>query len=278
MAGFVHAVVGAAGALQQPRGPLGRSHLDDQINIAPINAEIEAGSGDDGAQAARCHRRLDLLPGFGGKAAMVNADRQRLVIFVPQVAKNHFGNGASVDENNGQPRLFDAPHHGACRPAAIVPGPGNAVFGRDDLHHRRRAGIAGHQRDRSSIGIGGEPALIAFGVGDGCRQADAAQPGGETVQPRQGKTQLVTALRRRKGVDFIDDDGLHPGQHRRGIGIGDQQRQRFGRGQQDMRRAFALALLGRRRGIASARFDANIEADVGDRGQQIAPDIGSECL
>jgi hypothetical protein len=80
------------------------------------------------------------------------------------------------------------------------------------------------------------------------------------------------------GVDFIDDDGLHPRQHRRRIGIGNQQRQRFGRCKQDMRRAFTLALLAVRRRIAGARLDADIKADLGHRRQQVALHIDRQRL
>ena len=225
MARLIHAVVGAAGTLQKPRCALRGSHLDDEIDITPIDTEIEAGCCHNGAQPARRHRRLDLLPRFGREAAVMDADRQRLVILGPQVAEDHLGDGAGVDEHDREPRLFDAPHDRLCRPAAIVAGPGDAVFGGDDLHHRCGAGIAHHQIDRPGIGIGRQPAPIAFRIGNRRRQADAAQPGRKPVQPRQGKAQLITALGRRKGMDLIDDDGPHAGQHRSGIGVGNQQRQ-----------------------------------------------------
>ena len=278
MAGLVHAVVGAAGALQQPRCPLGRPHLDDEVDIAPIDAEIEAGGGDDGAQPAGGHGVLGLAPRLRRQRSVVDADRQRLVILGPQVAKDDLRDRPRVDEDDGQPRLFDAAHDGARRPAAIVPGPGDAVFGHDDLHHRRCARIAAHEGHAGCIGIWGEPALIGLRVGDGGAQPDAAQAGGEPLQPRQRQAELVAALGGGKGVDFIDDDGLHAGQHRRRIGIGNQQRQRFGRRQQDMRRAFTLPLLAVRRGIAGARLDADIKADLGDGRQQVALHIDGERL
>ena len=38
---FIHAVIGAAHALQQPRDTFGRADLDHLIHIPPIYAEIE---------------------------------------------------------------------------------------------------------------------------------------------------------------------------------------------------------------------------------------------
>ena len=56
--GLVHAVIGAADALQQPRGALRRADIDDEIDVAPVDAEIERGGADDRAQAAGRHRAL----------------------------------------------------------------------------------------------------------------------------------------------------------------------------------------------------------------------------
>ena len=39
--GFVHAVIGATDALQQPRGSLRRADIDDEIDVAPVDAEIQ---------------------------------------------------------------------------------------------------------------------------------------------------------------------------------------------------------------------------------------------
>ena len=36
--------------------------MDDEIDIAPVDAEIERGCGDDRAQIAARHRSLDLTP------------------------------------------------------------------------------------------------------------------------------------------------------------------------------------------------------------------------
>ena len=53
LARLVEPVVGAADPLQQPRAALGRAHLHDQVDVAPVDAEVEAGGGDQPAQLAR---------------------------------------------------------------------------------------------------------------------------------------------------------------------------------------------------------------------------------
>jgi hypothetical protein len=46
-------VVGAADALQQAAGTLRRADMHDQIDIAPVNAEIERRGADDGFERPR---------------------------------------------------------------------------------------------------------------------------------------------------------------------------------------------------------------------------------
>ena len=47
---LVHAVIGAADALRQPARTLRRADMHDQVDVAPVDAEIERRGGDDGAQ------------------------------------------------------------------------------------------------------------------------------------------------------------------------------------------------------------------------------------
>ena len=47
---LVHAVIGAADALQQPARALRRADIDDEIDVAPVDAEIERRGADHGAQ------------------------------------------------------------------------------------------------------------------------------------------------------------------------------------------------------------------------------------
>ena len=61
-AGLVEPVVGAADALHQSADALGRAHLDHQVDIAPVDAEIERRSRDHSTEFAGRHRGLDLAP------------------------------------------------------------------------------------------------------------------------------------------------------------------------------------------------------------------------
>ena len=74
--GLVEPVVGAADALDEAAGAFRRADMDDEVDIAPVDAEVERRGGDDGAQRARGHRRFDLAALRGVERAVVQGDRQ----------------------------------------------------------------------------------------------------------------------------------------------------------------------------------------------------------
>ena len=82
--GLIEPVIGAADALQQAARTLGRADMDDEIDIAPVDAEIERRGADDGAQLARRHRRFHLAPLRHIERAVMQRDRQIVVIGRPQ--------------------------------------------------------------------------------------------------------------------------------------------------------------------------------------------------
>ena len=73
---FVEAVVGAADALDQAARAFWRADVDDEVDIAPVDAEVERRGRDDGAQFAGGHRGFDLFALRGVERAVMQADRQ----------------------------------------------------------------------------------------------------------------------------------------------------------------------------------------------------------
>ena len=59
---LIETVVGTADALQQARRAFGRAHLDDEVDVAPIDAQIEAGRRHQRPQFTARHRAFDLAP------------------------------------------------------------------------------------------------------------------------------------------------------------------------------------------------------------------------
>ena len=86
--GLVHAVVGAADALQQPRGALRRADIDDEIDVAPVDAEIERGGAHHRAQPAGRHRGLDLAALRHVERAVMQRDREPVVVDAPQLLED----------------------------------------------------------------------------------------------------------------------------------------------------------------------------------------------
>ena len=72
--GLVHPVVGAANALDEAGRALRRAHLDDEIDLAPVDAEIEGGRADDGLELASGHGGLDALALVAGERAVMERD------------------------------------------------------------------------------------------------------------------------------------------------------------------------------------------------------------
>ena len=96
---LVHAVIGAADALQEPRGALRRADIDDQIDVAPVDAEIERGGADHRAQAPGRHRAFDLAPLRHVERTVVQRDGEIVVVDVPELLKNTLRLAARVDED-----------------------------------------------------------------------------------------------------------------------------------------------------------------------------------
>ena len=97
--GFVDAVIGAADPLHQPRGALGRADIDDEIDVAPVDAEIERRGADHAAQFARRHRVLDLAALGDVERAVMQRDREAVVVHAPEILEQHLGLAAGVDEH-----------------------------------------------------------------------------------------------------------------------------------------------------------------------------------
>ena len=62
---LVETMVGAADALEKAAGSLGRSDIDDEIHVTPVDAKVEGRGADHGFQLARCHGLLD-TPALAG--------------------------------------------------------------------------------------------------------------------------------------------------------------------------------------------------------------------
>jgi hypothetical protein len=72
--------------------------MDDEIDIAPVDAEIERRGGDDGAQLVGRHRRLDLAALADIERAVMQRDRQVVLVDGPEFLEQQLRLAAGVDE------------------------------------------------------------------------------------------------------------------------------------------------------------------------------------
>ena len=125
---LVHAVVGAADTLQQAGDALRGADLDDLVDAAPVDAEVQGGGRHHRPQAAGGHGGFDFPPLLDFERAVVEGDRQRRVVQFPQRLEHQFGLGAGVDEDDGHAGAFDVRHDLGGGFQAHVAGPGQAAL------------------------------------------------------------------------------------------------------------------------------------------------------
>ena len=115
-----------------------------------------------------------------------------------------------------------------------------------------------------------------FRLGHRRRQPDRAHLGRQPPQPRQAQRQQIAALGGHQRVQFVEHDALQRGKQERRVVGREQQRQLFGRGEQNVRRIAPLPLPPRHRRVAGAGLDLDRQPHLGDRRLQIARDIDRE--
>ena len=72
-ADVAHGMAGAADALNARGGGLGRVDLNDEVDVADVDAELERRGRDEAAQLARLQHALDLEPPLARQAAVMGA-------------------------------------------------------------------------------------------------------------------------------------------------------------------------------------------------------------
>ena len=160
------------------------------------------------------------------------------------------------------------------RPGRCVPAPWHALALRQQQRYLRRcARLPGHQRDIPGITGGRQPAPKRIDIAQRRRKPGTAHIGRQTPQPRQTQRQQIAPLGRRQRVQLVNHHPPQRGKQLRALGIRQQQRQRFRRRQQHMRRPRPLAGLVLRWRVGAAGFHTQIQANFIDRRHQVAPHI-----
>ena len=266
---LVEAVVGAADALDQAGRALRRAEMDDEIDVAPVDAEVERRRRDDGAQIAARHGGFNLAPLGDIERTVMERDRQALRVRLPQLLEHQLGLHPRVHEHQRQAMARDRGEYVRHRIARRVARDRHSLLGFEDLDVR-----PGAAADRDDVGepdrrlgrcLLGEPRTQLARMGNSGRKSDRHQPRRQRAQPRDVERQQIAALRRRQRVEFVENDRVEIAEQVASVGAREQERDLLRRRQQDLgrRQTLALALAWRR--VAGAGLDADVEAHLGDR-------------
>ncbi len=190
---LVEPVICPTNSLQQPACPLWRANIDDEIDVAPVDAEIERRGADHRLQGAFGHRRLDAPPLPGVERAVMQGDRQAVVVDPPQLLKHEFGLGARIDEDQRHFRPPDGVIDFVQGVAGGMAGEGQA-FGR--LQYAQIGRGAGRRFDERAkrAAESAEPAAQVVRLAHRRRKPDRGHARGMPAQPRQAKRQQIAAL------------------------------------------------------------------------------------
>ncbi len=278
--GLVEPVIGAADTLQHPARAFRSADIDHEIDVAPVDAEIERGGADHGAQTPRRHGVLDLAPLRHVERAVMQRDREPVLVDAPQLLEDHLGLHARVDEDE---RGLVAPDQRVDlveRVARRVPGPWHLRGRVEHVHDRRRAAVGDHEigARRAAVRLRHQIAAQRLGLCDRRRQPDCHGARREAQEAREPEREQIAALGGHQRVQFVEHDAAQVLEQQRRVGRGDQQRDLLGRGEQDVGRMAALPRALRHRRVAGAGLDPHVEAHLGHRPLEVARDVDRERL
>jgi hypothetical protein len=271
-------VAASSEALHEPCHTAGTGDLDDVVDGADVDAQLEARRGHQGAQAAVAERLLGLLAVLGGKAAVVQPHEDRLACLVVQeaaAASQQFrtvtrvlehqdafvllGEAADLthlrDDAGGEAQLGGKLLVAGCC-ARLVDLQADLLHGvHDEDGHRPRSGFV----------LARHPVCHAFGVRDGGGKPDALEPSSracvglgralafrrlrlpqrfvlrdDLLDAFEGQHELRAPLRVGKVVDFVEDGKAHRGKVLAQCVPVEQQLQRLRRRDEDVRRLARL--------------------------------------
>ena len=104
---LIEPMVGAANTLDQAAGALGSANVNHQVHITPVDAEIERGRRHHGLELAGRHSCFHFATLTGRQRAVVEGDRQAVLVDAPQLLEQQLGLHARVDEQQRQAMRLD---------------------------------------------------------------------------------------------------------------------------------------------------------------------------
>ena len=157
--------------------PFRRADIDDEIDVAPVDAEIERRGADDRPQAACRHRRFDAAALARIERAVMQRDRQAILVDMPELLENRLGLGPRIDEDERHLRRLDRGVDFGDRVSGAMARPGQMFARVEDgeigRSPRRRRDERGHGRPLPRLGD--EKAAQFVRVAHRRREADGSR-------------------------------------------------------------------------------------------------------
>ncbi len=267
----VERVAGAPDALQPARDRLRRLDLDDEIDRAHVDAELERRRRDEARDAPRLQVLLDDDALLARERPVVGA-RHLLFRELVQAQREPLRETPVVHEHDRRPvRAHELEHRGIDRrpDRALLRRLAHVLERDDDLQVERLRDARVDELDRAAAGD--EPAdLLQRALRR--RQPDPLEASGEALEPFERQREVRAALRPRDGVHLVDDHRLDGAQHVARLRR-EHEEERLRRRDEDVGRVAEdrLALLLRR--VARADGDAQLRLQSRERAAQVALDV-----
>ncbi len=275
-------MIGAADTLDQAAGPFRCADIDDEVHIAPVDAQIQRRGRHHRLERAGRHRRLDLAAAGGIERAMMQRDGQAVLVRPPQFLKQQLGLAAGIHENQRQIVGLDGRVDFRNGVARAMAGPGQrrlrfqhadvvrrAAVDRDEIRKsasRRRPVAAPDTRTARSVWRRWPTARSAPDPAPGSQAAPGRAPAGRRAwsgaSACSSSRMIVSRSPNSCAASGCDSSSVTCSGVVSSISGG---RWRWR----------ALRLDGR---VAAARLDADRQRHLLHRQQQVAGDIGSQRL
>ena len=263
-------MAGASGALQGDRDGARRANLADEIDCADIDAQFERCGGDERANFAGLQFRFHREPALARKAAVMRGDG----IFAEQrreIVSDAFGQAARIHENQRGAMLLhqlrDArvnlvPHFIRSNRAEFARRHFDGEIDVPALRHfddHRSGAIAAHQKLSDQL-----DRLLRGGKADAHGRLRR-----QRFEPFERERKMRAALVVGDGVNFVHDDRLDGAQNFAALRGREQNVERFGRGDENVRRAIEHRAAFVHQRVAGAHGGADLRHQVAALARQL---------
>ncbi len=232
-------VARAADALQERRDRARGADLQHEVHVADVDAQLERGRRDESAERSRLEPLLGVEPALARQAPVVAGDRV-LAQDLRELRGDPLGHLPRVHENERRAVLADQVRHpGVDLLPLLVRADGGERRGRD-LDRQVERAEAARVHERALAPRAGQEAADLVERLLRRREPDPLDlAAAERLEPLEREGEVAAALVAHERVDLVHDHRAHVGQLGAAARAREQEVERLGRRDQDVRRAAA---------------------------------------